>query len=108
MRSSALRAIAISSRFAEFPNVPTLADQGYGQNIFGLWLGFFAPAGVPAEVTAVLVPAIEKVVKDRGITARLLPRGLVQDYASPELLLNEMREEYRTIEELAKKSGIVK
>jgi tripartite-type tricarboxylate transporter receptor subunit TctC len=54
------------------------------------------------------VPAIEKVVKDPGIAARLLPRGLVQEYASPELLLNELREEYRTIEELAKKSGMVK
>jgi tripartite-type tricarboxylate transporter receptor subunit TctC len=108
MRSGALRAIAISSRFPEFPDVPTLADQGYSRNIFGLWLGFFAPAGVPAEVTNVLVPAIEKVVKDPGIAARLLPRGLVQEYASPELLLDELREEYRTLEGLAKKSGIVK
>lgn len=108
MRSGALKAIAISSRVPEYPDVPTLADQGYSQNIFGMWLGFFAPAGVPAEVANVLVPAIEKAVKDPGIAARLLPRGLVQEYASPELLLNEMREEYRTIEELAKKSGIVK
>ncbi|MGB7540720.1 MAG: tripartite tricarboxylate transporter substrate binding protein, partial [Burkholderiales bacterium] len=108
MKSGALKAIAISSRFAEFPDVPTLADLGYRQNLFGLWLGFFAPAGVPAEVTNVLVPAIEKVVKDPGIAARLLPRGLVQEYASPERLLDEMREEYRTIEEVAKKSGIVK
>lgn len=108
MKSGALRAIAISSRFAEFADVPTLADQGYSQNIFGLWLAFFAPADVPAEVSAVLVPAIEKVVKDPGIAARLLPRGLVQEYAAPELLFNEMREEFRSVEELAKKSGIVK
>jgi len=108
MRSGALRAVAISSRFPEFADVPTLADQGYSRNIFGLWLAFFAPAGVPAEVAAVLVPAIEKVVKDPGIAGRLLPRGMVQEYATPELLLNELREEYRTIEELAKKSGMVK
>lgn len=108
MRSGALRAVVISSRFPEFPDVPTLVDQGYSQNIFGLWLGFFAPAGVPAEVTAVLVPAIEKVVKDPGVGARLLPRGMVQEYASPELLSNEMREEFRLIEELTKKSGAVK
>ena len=46
MKSGSLKGIAISSRFAEFPDVPTLADLGYRQNIFGLWLGFFAPAGV--------------------------------------------------------------
>jgi tripartite-type tricarboxylate transporter receptor subunit TctC len=108
MKSGALRAIAISSRFPEFPDVPTLADQGYSRNIFGLWLAFFAPAGVPAEVTSALVPAIEKVVKDPAIAARLLPRGMVQEYASPELLLGELRDEYRAIEELAKKSGMVK
>jgi len=108
MRSGALKGIAISSRFPDFPDVPTLADLGYGQNIFGLWLGFFAPAGVPAEVINALVPAIEKVVKDPGIAARLLTRGLVQEYASPEALFNEMRVEYRTIEEVARKAGMVK
>lgn len=108
MKSGAMKAVAISSRFPEFPDVLTLADQGYSQNIFGLWLAFFAPAGVPAEVTTVLVPAIEKVVKDPGIAARLLTRGMVQEYGSPELLLNELRGEYKTVEELAKKSAIVK
>ena len=108
MKSGALRGAAISSRFPDFPDVPTLADLGYGQNIFGLWLGFFAPAGVPAEVVGVLVPAIERVVKDPGIAARLLTRGLVQEYASPEALLNEMRAEYRTIEDVARKAGMVK
>jgi tripartite-type tricarboxylate transporter receptor subunit TctC len=108
MKSGSLKGIAISSRFPDFPDVPTLAELGYSQNIFGLWLGFFAPAGVPAEVTNVLVPAIEKVVKDPGIAARLLVRGLVQEYASPEALLTEMREEYRTIEDIAKKTGMIK
>ena len=108
MKSGALRGVAISSRFPDFPDVSTLPQLGYRQNIFGLWLGFFAPAGVPAEVVNVLVPAVEKVVKDPAIAARLLARGLVQEYASPEKLLNEMREEQRTIEEVAKKAGIVK
>jgi tripartite-type tricarboxylate transporter receptor subunit TctC len=108
MRSGTLKAFAISSRFPEFSDVPTLADQGYNRNIFGLWLAFFAPAGVPAEVTSVLVPAIEKAVRDPGIAARLLARGMVQEYGSPELLLNELRDEFRTVEELAKKSAIAK
>jgi tripartite-type tricarboxylate transporter receptor subunit TctC len=108
MKSGALKGIAISSRFPDFPEVPTLADLGYRQNIFGLWLGFFAPAGVPAAVTNTLVPAIEKVVKNPGTAALLLTRGLVQEYASPAALLSEMREEYRLIEEVAKKAGMIK
>lgn len=108
VKSGALKAIAISSRFPEFPDVPTLADLGYRQNIYGFWLGFFAPAGVPAEVAGVLVPAIENVAKNTGIAAKLLPRGLVQEYGSPEMLRNEMREDYRAIEAVARKAGIVK
>ena len=108
MKSGALRGVAISSRFPDFPDVSTLSELGYRQNIFGLWLGFFAPSGVPAEAVNVLVPAVEKVVKDPAIAARLLTRGLVQEYATPEKLLSEMREEHRTIEEVAKKAGIIK
>ena len=54
------------------------------------------------------MPVIEKVVKNPGIAAKLLPRGIVQEYASPEMLLKEMREEYKRIEDVAKKAGIVK
>jgi len=108
VKSGALKAIGISSRFPEFPDVPTLAELGHSQNLYGFWVGFFAPAGVPAEVTNVLVPAIENVAKNSGIAARLLPRGLVQEYGSPQMLLNEMREDYRAIDALAKKSGMVK
>lgn len=108
MKSGALRGVAISSRFPDFPDVSTLPQLGYRHNIFGLWLGFFAPSGVPAEVVNVLVPAVERVVKDPAIAAGLLARGLVQEYAPPEKLLIEMREEHRTIEEVAKKAGIVK
>ncbi|MBI2960062.1 MAG: tripartite tricarboxylate transporter substrate binding protein [Betaproteobacteria bacterium] len=108
VKSGALKAIAISSRFPEFADVPTLAELGHGQNLYGFWLGFFAPAGVPAEVVNVLVPAIESVARNPGVAARLLPRGLVQEYGSPETLAKELREDYRAIQAVAKKAGFVK
>jgi tripartite-type tricarboxylate transporter receptor subunit TctC len=73
-----------------------------------VWYAFFAPVGVPKEVTAALVPAIEKAVKDPGIATKLTPLGMVQDYASPEKLVTEMREEYQAVEEIAKKAGLAK
>jgi tripartite-type tricarboxylate transporter receptor subunit TctC len=103
-----MRGIVMSSKFPEFPNIPTLTQLGYRQNLFGVWLAFFAPAGVPAEVTKVLVPAIEKVAKDPAIASKLAGLGIVQDYAPPDKLVTEMREEYRTVEEIAKKAGLVK
>ena len=47
-------------------------------------------------------------MKEPGIVAKLAPLGMVQDYASPEKLVTEMREEYQAVEEIAKKAGLVK
>ena len=71
-------------------------------------MAFFAPAGVPAEVTKTLLPAVEKVVKEPAIGSKLAALGIVQDYVPPEKLLAEIREEHRTVEEIAKKAGLVK
>ena len=108
IKSGAMRGIVISSKFPEFPSVPTLSELGYRQNLLGVWLGFFAPAGVGPEVTAALVPAIEKVARDPVIGARLAALGMLQDYAPPEKLAEEIREEYRVVEQIAKKAGLVK
>jgi tripartite-type tricarboxylate transporter receptor subunit TctC len=108
LKSGAMRGLVSSSRFPQLPEIPTLSQLGYGQNFLGVWLAFFAPAGVPAEVTKVLVPAIEKVAKDPAIGSKLAALGIVQDYAPPDKLVAEMREEYRTVEEIAKRTGLVK
>jgi len=108
LQSGQLRGLVVSSRSPPFPEVPTLTQLGYRQNIHGVWYGFFAPAGVSREVGAALVPAIEKVVKEPGIVARLAPLGMVQEYSSPEKLVAEMRDEYQSVEEIAKKAGLIK
>jgi tripartite-type tricarboxylate transporter receptor subunit TctC len=108
LKSGTMRGIVISSRFPEFPAIPTLSELGYPQNLLGVWLGFFAPAGVGPEVTGALVPAIEKVARNPAIGARLAALGMLQDYASPEKLAEEIREEQRTVERIAKQAGLVK
>jgi tripartite-type tricarboxylate transporter receptor subunit TctC len=108
IKSGAFRGLAISSRFPELPDIPTMTDLGYSQNLFGIWIAFFAPAGVPPEVASTLVPAIEQAVRSPAVSARLLPLGIVQDYASPDKLAAEIREEFQAVQAVAKKSGLVK
>jgi tripartite-type tricarboxylate transporter receptor subunit TctC len=108
LKSGAMRGLVSSSRFPQLPEIPTLSQLGYRQDLLGVWLAFFAPAGVPAEVTKVLVPAIEKVAKEPAIASKLAGLGIVLDYAPPDKLVAEMREEYRTVGEIAKKAGLVK
>ena len=108
LQSGQIRGLVGSSRSPAFPDVPMLTQIGYRQNVQGVWYAFFAPAGVSKEVTVALVPAIEKAVKDPGVVAKLAPLGMVQDYAAPDKLVTEMREEYQSVEEIAKKAGLVK
>jgi len=108
VKSGGMKGILTSSKIPEYPEIPTLTELGYRQNLFGVWLAFFAPSGVPAEVTKVLVPAIEKAARDPAVAAKLGGLGMVQDYVPPEKLMAEIREEHRTVEEIAKKAGLVK
>ena len=108
LKSGAMRGLVVSSKSPAFPEIPTLTDLGYRQNLPGIWFAFYAPAGLPSEVTKALVPAIEKAVKDPAVAAKLAPFGIVQQYTPPEKVVAEIREEHRILEEIARKAGLVK
>ena len=108
LRSGAMKGIIMSSKFPEFPAIPTLADLGYREKLFGVWYGFYAPAGVPTEITDVLIQAVEKIAKNPIIAARLLPIGMIQEYSTPDAVLKEMREEYQSLLEISKKTVTIK
>jgi len=108
LKSGAVRGIVISSKVGDFPDIPTLAELGYPEPLFGIWTAFFAPAGVPPEVTSVLVPALERAITAPGVAARLKPLGIVPDYAPPAKLVAEMHDEHRRVSELARQAGLVK
>ncbi|TAK81583.1 MAG: tripartite tricarboxylate transporter substrate binding protein [Betaproteobacteria bacterium] len=108
IRSGAVRPLVISTKSDEFPGIPTLSELGFPEPLFGVWTAFFAPAGLPAEITAVLVPALERAIKAPSVLARLKPLGIVPDYAPPEKLLAEIRDEHRRVSEMAKQAGLVR
>jgi tripartite-type tricarboxylate transporter receptor subunit TctC len=108
LKAGTMRGIVASSKMPEFPQIPTLSQLGYKQNLLGVWSAFFAPAGVPPEVSKTLIAALEKVMKDPTLASRLAGLGMVADYEPPDKLIAEIREEHRTVEQIAKKAGLVK
>jgi tripartite-type tricarboxylate transporter receptor subunit TctC len=108
LKSGAVRGMVISSKVPAFPEIPTLGELGYAEPLFGVWAAFFAPAGVPAEVTKVLVPALQRAISSPATVARLQPLGIVADYAPPEKLAAEIRDEHRRVSDIARKAGLVK
>lgn len=60
IRGGMLRPIGImgKSRVASLPDVPTMAEQGYGSVDVGGWFAFVAPAGLPAAQVRLLHDAV--------------------------------------------------
>lgn len=108
LKSGAVRGLAISSKWDDFPAIPTLEELGYRQPLFGVWTGFFAPAGVPAEVTKTLVPALERAIRSPQVGARLKGLGIAADYSPPDGLVAEIRGEHARVLAIAQKAGLVK
>jgi tripartite-type tricarboxylate transporter receptor subunit TctC len=108
LKSGVVRGLAISSKWDDFPAIPTLEELGYRQPLFGVWTGFFAPAGVPAEVTRVLVPALERAIREPQVRARLKGLGIAADYSPPDKLVAEIRDEHGRVLAIAQKAGLVK
>lgn len=108
IKSGAFRGLVASSRFPEFADIPTLRDLGYREDLFGVWWSFHAPAGIPEDARKILVNAIEQAVVAPAITPRLMPLGILQTYAPPEQMAAEIRDEFKRVSEMARKTGLVK
>jgi tripartite-type tricarboxylate transporter receptor subunit TctC len=108
IKAGAFRALVASSRVPEMPEVRTMREHGYPEELFGVWLSFLAPAGIPEEARQALVSAIEQAVKAPAVAARLAPLGILQSYGTPAQQTAEMRDELRRVGELARKTGLVK
>ena len=108
LRSGEVKGMVVSKSFPEFPEIPTLEQLGYKQDLIHVWATFYAPAGVPSEVKEALVPAIEKVVREPSLSTKLAEMGIYQGYESPQSLAVKIRDESRMIEEMAKKFGMIK
>jgi len=108
IKAGSFRGLVASSRFPEFADIPTMRDLGYREDLFGVWWSFLAPAGIPEDARKILVTAIEQAVVAPAITARLLPFGILQTYAPPEQMAAEIRDEFKRVSEMARKTGLVK
>jgi tripartite-type tricarboxylate transporter receptor subunit TctC len=106
--SGAMRGIVISSKWKDLPNVPTMQELGFKDPLFGIWTAFYAPAGIPDEVTRVLVPAIQRAVSTPEMSAQMNKFGISAEYLPPDKLLAEMKNEHERVVRIGKAAGLIK
>lgn len=73
IRSGRMKAIATtaSSRVAELPNVPTMAEQGFPGIGTNAWQGMFAPAATPKPIIAKIYRSVAAILSNPEMKERL-------------------------------------
>jgi len=87
VKNGQLKALAITTRERNplFPDVPTLAEQGYPEAVSSSWQGLFAIAGTPQPIVAKLHAAVLKAMADPETRKLMIDAGiLTTTSASPE------------------------
>ena len=77
IRQGGLRGLGVASpqRAAALPDVPTNAEQGFGDFQATSWVGFFLPAKTSDGVAAKLNSEINAILRDTGVEQRLRGTG---------------------------------
>jgi tripartite-type tricarboxylate transporter receptor subunit TctC len=108
IKSGALRGLVTSSRVPDMPELRTMRELGYAEELFGIWFAFLAPSGIPEDARKALVGAVEQAVKSPAVAAKLATAGILQSHATPEQQSAETRDELKRVSDLARKTGLVK
>ncbi len=108
VESGKLRILLLSTKMADFPNVPTITELGYKQGLVSTWFALYAPSGLPDEVTKILVPAVEKAMKNPESKAKIERMKFVVEYKTPAEMKKMVSEEYAKAVEVADKTGLRK
>ena len=84
--SGRVRALAVTTakRSPELPNVPTLAELGYGQFEAPAWWAVLAPAKTPPEIIAKMNAAMNAVMQNPDVAKKLQAQGINVIGGTPE------------------------
>ena len=108
VKAGKIRALAVTGtkRFANLPDVPTIAESGYPGYSATNWYAFVVPAKTPRAIVMKLNAAIGQAQADKATNQRLLDDGIEATPSTPEEMGAFMRKEYETWGKVVKAAGI--
>jgi tripartite-type tricarboxylate transporter receptor subunit TctC len=86
IKAGKLKALAVTGneRLPELPNVPSMAEVGYPTVDMHIWVGIFAPAGIPPAIVAKLEKALHDAIHSPSVVARLHALAINPSDETPE------------------------
>ncbi|WP_342359242.1 tripartite tricarboxylate transporter substrate-binding protein [Terrarubrum flagellatum] len=111
INAGAIKAYAVASaaRAPSIPNVPTSAEAGLPGYRIESWNAVFAPKGIPADVLAKLVDALNKALEDETTKKRFAELGSILPTAEerkPDGLLSIVKRDVEMLTPTLKESGV--
>ena len=109
VRTERLKLIVIGAdkRSPVVPEIPTFTEAGYpGYEVY-VWWGIMAPAGVPADVSKLLVTTFSEILADPGTHKRLTAEAAEVRKLTPAEFRNVIREEVSKWTSVAKTAGML-
>jgi tripartite-type tricarboxylate transporter receptor subunit TctC len=108
IREGKLIALGVTSakRSGLLPNVPTIAEAGLPGFEYNLWVGLFAPAGVPADVVDKINRDVNRIQREPDVRDRLTALGAEAMQMTPAEFDKFVRAEMDDAAKVVKAAGI--
>jgi tripartite-type tricarboxylate transporter receptor subunit TctC len=107
VRAGTLKSLGVTTktRLAEFPDIPTVEEQGIKDFEVTSWFGIVARADVPNAVVVRLNAAVDKVLQT-AVRERFVSMGAIPIGGSPHVFQEMMETEYRLWGPVVSAAGI--
>jgi tripartite-type tricarboxylate transporter receptor subunit TctC len=105
LQAGKLRALLISRQAPEFPNIPTLKQLGYKNDMSSVLFAFYGPVGLPDTVKKALASPLEKAIKAPEVVKAMEKLGALEDYVPGPEFKKMMTSEYGMVQKLLKGAG---
>jgi tripartite-type tricarboxylate transporter receptor subunit TctC len=108
IRSGALRLLAVTSerRHPQFPDAPTMLEEGMEGFVSATWYGLSSAPGTPAEIVKVLSDALAKALAQPATKTRLTQAGFELRSSSPADYRRFIEAEVKKFKTIAERAGI--
>ena len=101
-----LLAAMLPGRLPNYPEVPTVEEQGFGKG-YSIWFGAFVPAKVESDKVAILSKAFFDALKDAKVQEVINNVGVVTHVTGPALARERMDAELSEFGTIMKELGII-
>jgi tripartite-type tricarboxylate transporter receptor subunit TctC len=97
VRAGTLKSLGVTTktRLAEFPDMPTIEEQGIKDYEVTSWFGIVARADAPDAVVVRLNAAVGKVLQIAEVRERFVSMGAIPIGGSPQIFQEMIRTEYQ-------------